>query len=66
MKKQYIIPSTDIIFLASEDICQVVTGSDGHKGQDDKYIPDEHIGSGGDSNGEDFAKHYDAWSSWDD
>lgn len=64
MKKQYIIPSTDIIFLASEDICQVITGSDGH--MDGEYKPDEHIGSGGDIDGEDFAKRYDAWSSWDD
>lgn len=66
MKKQYIIPSTNVIFLASEDICQVVTGSDGHNGTDGEYVPEEHIGSGGDSDGEDFAKHYDAWSSWDD
>lgn len=64
MKKQYITPSTDIIFLASEDICQVITGSDGHN--DGKFVPEEHIGSAGDIDGEDFAKRYDAWSSWDD
>lgn len=66
MKKQYIIPSTLLVTLASGNICQMVTGSEGHKGTDGEFVSDEHIGSGGESDGEDFAKGYDAWSSWDD
>lgn len=65
MKKQYITPATTIVALASENLCQLVTGSDGHNGPDGPET-DEHIGSGGDSDGDDFAKRYDAWSSWDD
>lgn len=66
MKKQYITPSTRLVTLASGSICQMVTGSDGHKGSNGEYESEEHIDFGGDSNGDDFAKRYDAWSSWDD
>lgn len=66
MKKQYITPSTQLVTLASGSICQMVTGSDGHKRPDGYFKSDEHIGFYGDSDGDDFAKGYDAWSSWDD
>lgn len=66
MKKNYITPTTSIVKLASENLCQIITGSDGHKKPDGSYESDEHIPSGGNSDGEDFAKHYDVWSTWDE
>lgn len=44
----------------------MVTGSDGHKNDNGDYSPEESIGWGGESSGEDFAKNHNAWSTWDE
>ncbi len=65
MRKTYIIPKTTVLGIKIESICGIV-GSDGHHSADEPFEHDENIGYGGESNGEDFAKRYDAWSTWDD
>ena len=65
MKKKYTTPSTAVTLLAHEDVCLIIKGSDGHL-TDDGYQKDEGIDYGGESDGEDFAKHYEAWSTWDE
>ena len=67
MKKKYSTPITTMVFLASEDLCQMMlTGSDGHINAQGEHERDETIDYGGESDGEDFAKHYDIWSTWDE
>ena len=66
MKKTYITPKAEIVSAFSESICQMVTGSDGHKNDNGDYSPEESIGWGGESSGEDFAKNHNAWSTWDE
>lgn len=66
MKKKYITPKTVAISAYSESICQgLVMGSDQHHSQDGDET-EEIIPSGGSKDGEDFAKGYDAWTTWDE
>lgn len=62
MKKVYISPTTSVVILASESL--MLNGSDGHRSGED-FVSDESIGNGGESDGDDFAKRYDAWTTWD-
>ena len=66
MKKTYITPKVEIVSTFSETICQIITGSDGHKKDSGGFTSDESIGYGGESDGDDFAKNYNAWSTWDE
>ncbi len=66
MKKTYITPKVEIVSAFSEAICQMVTGSDGHHKDNGDYGTEEPIGWGGNSDGDDFAKRHNAWSTWDD
>lgn len=68
MKKKYTTPITTMLSLASEGLCQMMlTGSDGFLNAQGEHQREETIGfDNRESIDEDFAKHYDAWSTWDE
>ena len=65
MKRKYITPKTEVITIMSESM--MINASDGHLQPGDKtFASDEPISYGGESDGDDFAKRYNAWDQWEE